>query len=443
MQGIDPVLLRMFCRDRRGGLALTVGLMMPVLFGAVGAAVEYLSLAARRTALQLAADSAALVAAKELTLANVSSSRIAAVAEQAARASLRSSSSRSEAEASIASEMVATNKGVKVVITEPVQSVLGRLIMLPLSELDVRATAMVSGRMKICLLGLDPQQKGTLHMEKNARLTAPGCAVYSSSKDQRGLLGEESSVMSAELICSAGGYGGTSLNFSPTPLTDCAPPSDPLASRQQPPIGACTSNDLVIETSGIIVPGTYCGGLKITKGAQVLARPGVYVMHNGMLTVDKKSALAGVNVGFYFTGDKGGLLFDEDTSVTLTAPKTGPMAGLLFFEDRSVTAPLAPPLSLLKGAVRALPLGTPPMRTYRITSNDARVLLGTIYLPAGRLIVDADKPVSDRSAYTVIVARRVDLYDGPNLVLNTNYQGSDIPVPTGLGPVGGKIMLAE
>ena len=74
------------------------------------------------------------------------------------------------------------------------------------------------------------------------------------------------------------------------------------------------------------------------------------------------------------------------------------------------------------------------MRTYRIVSDNARNLLGTIYLPAGRLVIDAKRPVADRSAYTIIVARQVELFDGPNLYLNTNYSGSDIPVPQGVGP---------
>ncbi len=46
------------------------------------------------------------------------------------------------------------------------------------------------------------------------------------------------------------------------------------------------------------------------------------------------------------------------------------------------------------------------MRIYRIISNNARTMLGTIYLPSGRVVIDADKPVADQSAYTVLVAAR-------------------------------------
>ncbi len=46
----------------------------------------------------------------------------------------------------------------------------------------------------------------------------------------------------------------------------------------------------------------------------------------------------------------------------------------------------------------------------------------------------ANNPVSDQSAYTIIVARRFTLSEGPTMVLNTNYGGAtDIPVPNGVG----------
>ena len=83
------------------------------------------------------------------------------------------------------------------------------------------------------------------------------------------------------------------------------------------------------------------------------------------------------------------------------------------------------------------------MRTYRILSDNARTMLGTIYLPAGRLVIDASRPVADQSAYTVIVAQQINLYEGPNLVLNANYGATSVPVPKGVGPVSGRLLLTQ
>jgi len=78
-----------------------------------------------------------------------------------------------------------------------------------------------------------------------------------------------------------------------------------------------------------------------------------------------------------------------------------------------------------------------------ITSNRAYKLTGTIYLPEGTLYIGAKAPVAQVSDYTVILARRVEIFDGPNLVLNTNYSASPVPVPQDLGPIGLKDLKLE
>jgi hypothetical protein len=57
------------------------------------------------------------------------------------------------------------------------------------------------------------------------------------------------------------------------------------------------------------------------------------------------------------------------------------------------------------------------MDKHRIYSNNAGKLLGTIYMPNGALYIDSKKLLADRSDYTVIIARSVELFDGPDLVL--------------------------
>ena len=111
-------------------------------------------------------------------------------------------------------------------------------------------------------------------------------------------------------------------------------------------------------------------------------------------------------------------------------------------------APPPEPEGLVGGLVGALlpppaPETDQPVRQYRIISDNARQLLGTIYLPAGRLIIDSKKPVADQSAYTVVVARLVNLYEGPNLILNARYANSDIPVPEGVGPTSADTVLSQ
>ena len=67
--------------------------------------------------------------------------------------------------------------------------------------------------------------------------------------------------------------------------------------------------------------------------------------------------------------------------------------------------------------------------------------MGTIYLPLGILFVDANAPVADNSAYTALVARSLQLSEGPKLVLNSDHKSTSIPVPEGL--ISGQAILTQ
>jgi hypothetical protein len=83
------------------------------------------------------------------------------------------------------------------------------------------------------------------------------------------------------------------------------------------------------------------------------------------------------------------------------------------------------------------------MLTHEINSDNAGMLLGTIYLPNGELRVDANKPIAAESAYTAIVTRKLRLFSGPHLVLNTNYEASSVPVPEGIKGVGQPVAIVQ
>ncbi len=113
---------------------------------------------------------------------------------------------------------------------------------------------------------------------------------------------------------------------------------DPFASRAQPAADVCTTTNLIVSAGRrTLTPGVYCGGLKITTGAAVTTlSPGVYVLKNGPLVVDKQSSLTADGAGFFLTGANAVLAIDDTTTVNMKARQAGPLAGMLFFEDRSV-----------------------------------------------------------------------------------------------------------
>ncbi|MEA2860415.1 MAG: hypothetical protein QOC72_2454 [Methylobacteriaceae bacterium] len=430
---------RLFWADNSGSVGLLVGLALPVLVGAVAVGNEYTHVAARRSNLQQAADSAALAAAQQLKLANASDAVVTSIAQTTAQANM----SAVPDQIAVDTQILQQRTQVKVTVSDTMSLPLGRIIGMSNVAIKATATAQLYGPTgKLCMLALDAKQAGTLHLEKNSQVTANDCVVYSNSGDKQGLQADDSAAITASMICSVGGYSGSKARLSPMPTTDCPSMTDPLASRPRPTVGSCTSTKMVVTGIQTLYPGVYCGGLTIKGTAQATFSPGVYIMNNGPLIVQDSASLRGQGAGFYFTGDEGGLRFDPNTTISLTAPKDGVLAGFIFFEDRNVSQPVPPPPGPL-GLLPPPPPGSPPMRTYEISSNNAQQFLGTFYLPAGRLIVDARRPVAAQSAYTVIVTRQIDIKDGPNLVLNSDYASTDVPVPDGVGHATQKTRLTQ
>jgi hypothetical protein len=399
------------------------------VLGVAGIGIDYASVANLRSRMQDIADAAATHAAREFQMAQSNAEKIAAVARNYALSQMDG--------VGVVTEVDAPGLKVRVKLDKKVELTLSKVLVGGTSEVSVSATARMTSGMPLCLLALEPLAQGAVTLYENARLTAPNCIVNTNSVSFKSIISMDDAVLKAGFICTAGGKFKTkNTNFSPEPMTDCPAMADPLAARQAPNDVLC--NHLLKVVSGTVTtlqPGVYCGGLRVTNGAEVTLRPGNYIFLAGPLTVDGNATLKGDGVSIIMRGPAANLNFMTDSTISLTAPTSGPLAGILVHDD-----PLGLPApDLLKIRVRV----NPALREHKILSDNARMLLGTIYMPKARLIIDATRPVADKSAYTVLVVQQLDLYAGPNLFLNTDYQGSDVPVPKGVGPYGGKVLLTN
>ncbi|WP_165795808.1 hypothetical protein, partial [Methylobacterium frigidaeris] len=335
----------------------------------------------------------------------------------------------------------------------------------------VQATAEIVGTSRVCVVALDGRSADAIALRNDSRVSATNCSVYAMSDSSAAINARDTSQLSAMTSCTVGGYAGPSQRYQPVPITGCPAIKDPLAGRAAPPVGGCTyTNKLVGNWSEVLNPGTYCGGLVLTSGAVVKLNPGIYVMKDGPFVVgtdilkqgkghkhdhasclcyhndvslhDKEmmhcpaapsslpaASLSGDGVGFYFTGtvppEYDGiprpLQFMPRSNVSLSAPTGDVMAGLLFFEDRAA----------------------PVDRVFEVMSDNARRLVGTIYMPQGTFLVSANQVVADQSEYTAIVTRKLALSQAPRLVVNANYSATKVPVPQGLGPTSTRPSLTH
>ncbi len=409
-----------FRKDERGNVALIFGLLCPVLIGALGLSVDYSSWTSQQRRLQDTADAAALAAANELYLVNSDDDQVKSVAASIIKAHQKAKDPRIK----ISTNLLENIGAVDVVLKQMGKTYFSSLFMNTAPNIEVSARAQLNSGAagRVCVIALDRGSSGALGLKQSGTITANNCGVFSNSTSSSGISAAGSTFVTAEMICSAGGVSGSDDNFYPEALTDCPAVPDPLADRPAPTYGGCDHDKFsVMKGTFTLTPGVYCGGIALKNDADVTFEPGIYVIKDGPFTAHKNSAIYGENVGFYLTGDKTTFTFGKETDIHLTAPKDGEMAGLLFFEDRDDS----------------------PLKQHHIKSHKAEVLLGTFYMPNAILIVDAHQKIAGDSAYTAIVVKQLLVKLQSNLVINADYSATDIPVPDGLGHVGGNIMLAR
>ncbi len=159
-----------------------------------------------------------------------------------------------------------------------------------------------------------------------------------------------------------------------------------------------------------MLPGTHCGNITVGTGQTMLLLPGEHYFRSGTLRMQNNSTLTGSDVV---------LVFNDNASFAFTElvdhqPDRAPERDLRRLRDRHD------------------PQTTPTPSPSRPTARAQ--LEGAVYIPDATLLVTGTgNQVADQSAWTVVVAKGLQLSGSPNLVINANYAGSNVPVPAGAG----------
>lgn len=407
--------LEKFSNENRGAFAINFAIMVPVLLALAAGGLDFTAYNQQKAAMQSAADAAAVAAVREAALKGWSSSIADSIAGSVVDANYAPINAGKDYHVVSTFPDEANRKITVKVVQDHYPYFMASIF--PSPQLEVEATATASGSTNICVIGLDENRSNTVGMEDDARLTADKCAVYSNSDAIDGMSATGSSKLSAELACSAGGARNNGNNFVNPAVTNCPRVADPLASRPAPTVSTyCDHTNFALKgkkASTTLLPGTYCGGINLGANVSVTLSKGEYIIKDGPLSLGSNASMYGRGAGFYFTGDGAEFSLLSGSTVDLEAPETGPLAGLLFFQDHSAKE-----------------------ADFYLKSNKASVLVGTIYLPNGNFIIDTNSKVADASAYTAIVTRTLTLLREPNVVLNSDYGATDVPVPVGIGGPG-------
>lgn len=277
-------------------------------------------------------------------------------------------------------------------------------------SVDARATTV--GLVPLCVLVSGSSGSKLLNVKDRARISAPACLVHSN----RDIDVEGGSIAASmtQAVTSATGM------INPAPGTGAEPIDDPFARMLLVPPLRCGNKKGIDKKSGIIrlPPGIHCGGVKVGGNTQLTLEPGEHWFIAGALEVKENATLRGDDVVLFFDlASK--FVFDDQAMVTLEGRKTGAYAGIVMAATRTNT------------------------QDFIISSDNVESLLGVIYVPNATLIVDGSDDVARDSAWTVIVAKSVQLTGSPSLIINADYTGSAVPVPEGVGPRAGGSTLVR
>jgi Flp pilus assembly protein TadG len=463
-----------FRKARQGATAVMFAIAMPALVGVGGVATDYSAVTSSQNRLQGVIDSAALAIAREMTVTIDVPQRAQQLAQQYVAANIPANTPYA---ISVTATMVENNLAVKISGQQQISTPFGLLERFAgVTSISATALARVTGAAsvaKVCMLSLGEAVNGGLFLHNGATITAPDCSMYSNSTDQNAVVIQQGSKVKSALVCARGGVKNLAGILETTIVTDCPVLKDPLAAKVEPATNGPCTNTLTIILSGTktLSPGTYCNGVFIFGSAKVTMNPGIYVFRDGPFLVAQNAEVTGVGVSLVLTGKFAMLRLQDNSLINLSAPVSGAAAGMLVWETKGWipgtnswksggcgTVPSGIPVvtSVTKPLADLGPKGCSSVQSYisqlmkktnehHINSDRAKVLTGTIYLPKGLLLIDSRQPVADQSPFTVFVVNKLDLYDGPNLVLNANYNSSAVPVPPGLSPAigGGQVRLGQ
>jgi hypothetical protein len=390
--------------NKRGNVTTIVALSaVPLLLSGIGV-LELTSISNDHAKLQAAVDAGALAGAGRLSVATGSAPTDTATTVTKQTAAQSGITSQVAVQVNVAQD----NSAVTVVATTthtPIVDLLGA------RTITVTAKAENMGSIPLCVLQTGGDK---IELKDQARIRATGCAVHANG---------DIKVAGGAMIQSdrTQAVGTVSGPVSPAGFAGAMPIDDPFASLNLNPPLNCVGKPLkVVYLSGTtlpLLPGVHCEQYVIQQNATLVLMPGEHYFMN-TIVANLNAQVTGDDVVLIF-GSTGAINFADKAAVTLGARKSGPFAGFLFITSRD------------------------NRQVFRIGSDRVSKLLGTIYIPNAELQVDTTGSVAQDSAWSIIVASSIQLAHNPNLVINTGYVGSGVPVPDGVGPNRNNPVLAQ
>ena len=355
--GLIASVIRQYCDDKRGSIAVQTALLLGILLGFAALALEITGLFLQQRKMQTATDAAVMAAAVPgRTAAQASGDAVAIAGDYGfAHGSLG-------VNVTVSTISPGTNYpygGTAVILEKSFRPALLSLFISDPIPVRARSVSAISVGSVGCILALDTAGAAAISIENNASIQNSDCEIASNSTSQQALTMANNTSLAGPVFL-VGNYSPETANITGRPLIVNGQPAvaDPYASVTLPSAGACTaqSGSIANNSAVSLSPGRFCSGLTLGRNARVTLSDGVYFVQ-GTLTLGNNSSIVGSNATL-IVNTATTTVFGNNSSISLTAPLTGATAGLAIASQRNVTG------------------------EFRIPNGATLNVSGAIYLPA-------------------------------------------------------------
>jgi hypothetical protein len=344
--------------DRRGVAAVMTAMLAPALIGAVGLAVDVTLWQISQSKMQGAADVAAWAGSLEYFAGGSANAQTwaRAVAGQNGYVTGVGGVTVTVNQPPVGGTHTTASGGVEVIISQAQSRWLSKMFLSAGPSETARAVVgSTASAVTACMASLDANANDTaLSISGSGNvLNLSGCSYANNSASVNSVsVDGTTDSFSAASATLAGGYsantgGGDSFCTSPAacnPLktntaTAGTNPNDPYANKTIPTAGSCSSLPTFNAQNTATVTGgaTYCSSLTMTTNKNLTLSNGVYIFDKTSLIV-QNSTITLNNATIVFTASSGtiygNLSISGASTASLTAPTTGATSGIAVWMDK-------------------------------------------------------------------------------------------------------------
>jgi hypothetical protein len=263
------------------------------------------------------------------------------------------------------------------------------------------------------------------------------------------------SVLNGASLRLVGEYKPQALTISPAPLEHQTPIGDPLFGL--PPIDQSgltvrsTSRLVLNNTTQVLQPGIYRGGIELRNSSQAYLRPGIYVLKGGGLDVGAQAQVFTIPDSLSTTSDAtwaadcprttcGVLLFNTVSTsgsmgqVSIAAGSTVRLRSYYPDADTVLGYQYADYLNLLLWQdAHPIPTGSYAQPTVRLNGGGSVTVSGTVYAPSAMVEMGGGSGGSGGAVNLTLQFISWDLTISGNASFTFFYRDADFTKPTGYG----------